>query len=71
MEATYLGWVDLRAYGFTTEELMERTHQTGVAFTGGTFFGKESGEGFLRFNIACPHRSIIEGVKRLKKAIEG
>ena len=71
MEATYLGWIDLRAYGFTTDELMERTHKAGVAFTGGTFFGKESGEGFLRFNIACPHRFIIEGVKRLKKAING
>jgi len=69
LDATYLAWIDLRAYGFTTDELMERTHKSGVAFTSGTFFGKELGEGFLRFNIACPHRNIIEGVQRLKKAL--
>lgn len=69
LDATYLAWIDLRAYGFTTDELMERTHKAGVAFTPGTFFGKELGEGFLRFNIACPHRFIIEGVQRLKKAL--
>ena len=69
LDATYLAWIDLRAYGFTTDELMERTHKAGVAFTTGTFFGKELGEGFLRFNIGCPHRNIIEGVKRLKKAL--
>ena len=69
LDATYLAWIDLRAYGFNTQELMERTHKAGVAFTEGTFFGKELGDGFLRFNIGCPHRNIIEGVKRLKKAL--
>lgn len=71
MEGTYLAWLDLRAYGLTTRELMERTHRAGVALTDGTFFGREAGEGFLRFNIACPHRFIIEGVKRLKAALAG
>lgn len=69
LDATYLAWVDLRAYGFTTQELMERTHKAGVAFTPGTFFGQEAGEGFLRVNIGCPHRFIIEGVQRLKNAL--
>ena len=68
MEATYLGWLDLRAYCPTTDELMKRSIAAGVYFTGGTFFG-EAGDGFLRVNIGCPRRNIEEGVKRLAKAL--
>ncbi len=69
IEATYLGWMDLRAYGFSEEELMQRTLAAGVQFTGGKFFG-DNGEGFLRINIGCPRRYITEGILRLKKALE-
>ena len=69
MEATYLGWLDLRAYGFGEEELMRRTIAAGVQFTGGRFFG-DNGDGFLRINIGCPRRYITEGILRLKKALE-
>lgn len=70
MEATYLAWLDLRAYGYTVEELMRRTEQAGVRFTGGTFFG-DAGEGFLRVNIGCPRANLDEGVKRLAAALRG
>ena len=70
MDGTYLGWLDLRAYGYTTEELMERTTRAGVRFTGGTFFGEKTGEGFLRINIGCPRRYLEEGVLRLRVALE-
>ncbi len=70
LEATYLGWLDLRAYGFNEDELMQRTLASGVQFTGGKFFG-DNGDGFLRINIGCPRRYITEGVLRLKKALEG
>ena len=66
----YLGWLDLRAYGFHEEELAQRTIAAGVQFTGGTFFG-DNGDGFLRINIGCPRRYITEGILRLKKALEG
>ena len=68
LEATYLGWLDLRAYGYTCEELEKRTIAAGVQFTGGTFFG-EAGEGFLRVNIGCPRANIEEGIKRLATAL--
>lgn len=71
MEATYLGWLDLRAYAPTTEELMKRAEEAGVIFTGGTFFGQTAGEGHLRINIGCPRRYIEEGVLRLSVALEG
>ena len=66
MEATYLGWLDLRAYGHDNETLMKLTHRAGVAFTGGTFFGQEAGDGFLRINIGCPARYVEEGILRLE-----
>lgn len=69
MEATYLGWLDLRAYGYTTEELMARSAAAGVVFTSGTFFGAETGEGFLRVNIGCPRRHIPEAIRRLAAAL--
>ncbi len=71
LEATYLGWIDLRAYGLSTDELMERTMAAGVQFTQGTFFGQEAGEGFLRINLACQHSRILEAAKQLETAIKG
>lgn len=69
LEATYLAWVDLRAYGFTTDALMARCRDAGVEFTPGTFFGKEAGEGFLRVNLACPHERVRLAAKQLAKAV--
>lgn len=71
IEATYLAWIDLRAYGYTTAELMKRTYEQGVAFTSGLLFDKTLGEGFLRLNFACPHSQTLEAVKRLEKAVNG
>ena len=71
MEATYLGWLDLRAYGLTTEKLMKRAEEAGVVFTEGTFFSKTAGEGHLRINIGCPRRYLEEGILRLSVALEG
>ena len=68
MEATYLGWLDLRAYGFNDEQLRDRTIAAGVMFTGGKFFG-DNGDGFLRINIGCPRRYLTAGILRLKKAL--
>ena len=70
MEATYLAWLDVSAYGFKCDELAKRTEAAGVIFTGGSFFGEETGEYHLRFNIACPRRYLEEGVLRLKAALE-
>ena len=69
IEATYLAWADMRAYGLTCEQLKEKCKAAGVAFTMGTFFGEE-GESFLRINFACPRSQLTEGIKRLGKALE-
>lgn len=69
VEATYLAWLDLRAYGFTCRELQEKCYRHGVAFTGGTFFG-DAGEGFLRVNFGCPRQQLIKGMERLCDALK-
>ena len=69
IEATYLAWLDLRAYGLTCEEMARKCRRAKVALTGGTFFGAE-GEGFMRVNFACPRSQLTEGIKRLKAALE-
>ena len=70
VEATYLGWIDLRAYGLTGDELMDVTHREGVALTDGRFFGRETGEGFLRINFACPHSQTVKALELMERAIK-
>ena len=70
LEATYLGWLDLRAWGLTTAQLMERTRAAGVEFTPGTFFGEAAGEGFLRVNLACPHERVRLAAGQIERALK-
>ncbi|MGN0763311.1 MAG: MalY/PatB family protein [Aristaeellaceae bacterium] len=70
MEGTYLAWLDCRAYGMTTDELLVKAAEAGVVFTSGEFFGR-GGEGYLRINIGCPRRYVEEGILRLAVALEG
>jgi len=71
LEATYLAWVDLHAYGFNCEEIIRRCREKGVEFNAGTIFGKEAGEGFIRVNLACQHERIRLAARQLAEAILG
>lgn len=70
IQATYMGWIDLRAYGMTGKELMDATYAEGVALTEGTFFDSEGGDGFLRFNFACPHSQTLQALELLERAVK-
>ena len=69
VEATFLAWLDLRAYGKTCAQIAEKCKAGGVALTSGTFFGEE-GEGFMRVNFACPRAMLSEGMKRFGQIME-
>lgn len=69
IEATYLAWLDLRAYGKNCAEMARLFRDKGVALTGGTFFGPE-GEGFMRINFACPRKQLTEGIRRMGEALK-
>ena len=67
-EGTYLLWVDCRELGMPHEELMRFFREkVKVLPNEGSTFGYE-GEGFLRFNVACPRSTVLEAVKRIQQA---
>ncbi len=68
-EATYLAWVDLRAYGLSDKELNEKVSAAGLFIQFGDAFIAH-GEGFARINLGCPRALLEEGLKRLKAALE-
>ena len=65
-QATYTEWVDFRGTGMNTEEIENfsiRKARIGVDM--GSWFGP-GGEGFLRFNLACPRKTLEKGLKQLE-----
>jgi cystathionine beta-lyase len=68
-EGTYLAWVDMRGLGFSNEELREFIlKKARLALDDGFIFGT-GGEGFQRFNLACPRAYVTEALQRLEKAV--
>ncbi|MBS4200143.1 pyridoxal phosphate-dependent aminotransferase [Bacillus sp. FJAT-49732] len=67
-EGTYLVWVDCRKTGLSANEIRKRLIEKGrLAVNFGDSYGP-GGEGFIRFNTACPRSIIEEGIERLKLA---
>ena len=67
-EGTYMVWVDFRGTGMTTEEIEHFIiHKAHIAVDMGTWFG-EGGEGFLRFNLACPRMLVERAMRQLTEA---
>lgn len=68
-EGTYLVWVDFRGLGLPETEL-ERliVRKANLWLDSGAIFGK-AGEGFERFNVACPRVTLEKALEQLKRAI--
>lgn len=67
-EATYMVWVDFRGTGMTTEEIEHFiVHKAHIGVDMGTWFGS-GGEGYLRFNLACPRCTLQKALEQLEKA---
>ena len=71
IEATYLAWVDLRAYQLSNAQVYARCRQALVVPSDGSFFGAKSGEGFMRLNFGCPEGQLRLGIERFAKAVKG
>lgn len=63
-------FVNVRSLGMTSAEaanyFLEEAH---IATVPGSAFGPQ-GEGFIRISYACSYERIVEGMERLKKAVE-
>ena len=69
-EGTYLAWVDFRKTGMRNQDLERwilKEARIGVDF--GRWFGA-GGEGYLRFNLACPHQTLKEAINRMDTAMK-
>jgi cysteine-S-conjugate beta-lyase len=63
-DATYLAWLDLRAYGLGDDPATVLVERAKVALSEGPAFGEE-GRGFARLNIASSPERLTEAVERL------
>lgn len=69
LEGTYLLWLDFRRLGIPYLELARiMKEEAQLFFDDGYIFGEE-GQGFERWNIACPTRYITEALERMKTAL--
>ena len=70
MEATYLMWLDCKALNLTKDELDDLfINKARIALDSGHWFG-DTGQGFMRFNLACPRSVIEDGLNNLRMAID-
>lgn len=69
-QGLYLVWVDMRSLGMNKDELetfmLEKAH---LWLDEGYIFGT-GGEGFERFNVACPRSTLKQALEQLEKAIK-
>ncbi len=70
LEGTYLPWVDISAMNTTAQELCDKLlNEANVWLNPGTMYGPQSGEGYIRFNIATQRLRLIEALNRIKKVL--
>lgn len=70
LEGTYLVWMDCRKLGLPSAELERQlVGKARLWLNAGTMYGAE-GEGFMRWNIACPRATLIEGLKRFAEFVQ-
>lgn len=71
LEGTYLVWMDCSTLGKTSADLEnELLEKADLWLNAGTMYGPE-GEGFLRWNIACPRETLTEGLRRFESYVKG
>ncbi len=68
-KATYLLWLDISSLGKSATEVAEFIRKkTGLYVSDGSQY-RGNGTSFLRINIACPKKTLQDGLERLKYGI--
>ncbi|HWQ14199.1 MAG TPA: PatB family C-S lyase [Roseiflexaceae bacterium] len=68
-DSTYLGWIDCREAGIAGNPQRFFLEQAKVALSDGATFGP-GGAGFVRLNFGCPRALLLEGLERMRVALE-
>ena len=67
-QGLYLVWVDFRGLGLDAKQLEEfMLKKAHVWLDEGYIFGR-GGEGFERFNVACPRSVLKKGLEQIRAA---
>ena len=70
LEGTYLVWMNCKALGLSSETLEEDLiKEAKLWLNAGAMYGAD-GEGFMRWNIACPQALLMQGLERFKNYVE-
>ena len=70
LEGTYLPWVDVSAMGIPVDTLCQRLLQEAKVWVNpGTMYGSQTGQGYVRFNIATHRSRLIEALHRIKACL--
>ncbi|MDZ4183072.1 MAG: aminotransferase class I/II-fold pyridoxal phosphate-dependent enzyme, partial [Candidatus Cloacimonadaceae bacterium] len=69
-QSTYLAWIDFSKLGLDDNALFDfLTNKARVALDPGRKFGVD-GSRFSRLNFGCPRAILLEGLNRIKDAID-
>jgi cystathionine beta-lyase len=68
-DATYMVWLDCRELNLQPSPFKFFLEEAKVALSDGAMFGP-GGEGFVRLNFGCPRATLMEGLERIRAAIE-
>ena len=67
LEGTYLPWVDISATGMTSQQYADLILEKAKVWVNpGTMYGPQSGEGYIRLNIATQRSRLMEALERIK-----
>jgi len=70
LEGTYLPWVDISAMGMTSQALCDKLlDEAKVWLNPGTMYGPQTGEGYVRFNLATQRSRLKEALTRIKACL--
>jgi cystathionine beta-lyase len=70
LEGTYLPWVDITATGMTSQQYADLIIEKAKVWVNpGTMYGPQSGEGYIRLNIATQRSRLMEALERIKDAL--
>ena len=67
LEGTYLVWMNVERLGVSDEELCEMLlEREKLRLNPGSMYGQK---GFVRINIACTKRNLLDGLERMKRVV--
>ena len=69
LEGTYLVWMDCRSTGIPSDDLEQELRDIArLRLNSGSIYGA-AGNGYIRWNIACPRARLLEGLTRFSQYI--